>query len=75
VNLLNLFRPTRDNSLLEKADRTKCWWCGSSELTGEHKWKKTDIELIYPEGRYDKGNRPGLVTEDNNGNDIKRIKL
>lgn len=29
------------------SDKSKCWWCGSSELTGEHKMKKTELELLY----------------------------
>lgn len=28
-------------------DKSKCWWCGSSDLTGEHKMKKTELELLY----------------------------
>lgn len=26
---------------------TKCWWCGSSDLSREHKYKKTDIKFLY----------------------------
>lgn len=28
-------------------DKTICWWCGSEELTREHKSKKTEIEMLY----------------------------
>ncbi|WP_236970968.1 hypothetical protein [Membranihabitans marinus] len=28
-------------------DKTKCWWCGSRNLSREHKYKKTDLELLY----------------------------
>ena len=36
-------------------DKSSCWWCGSTDLSGEHKIKKTDLELLY--GRvYSKGN-------------------
>lgn len=28
-------------------DKSKCWWCGSTDLSGEHKIKKTDLELLY----------------------------
>lgn len=27
-------------------DRSKCWWCGSSDLSGEHKAKKTELEML-----------------------------
>jgi len=27
--------------------REICWWCGSAELSREHKYKKTDINLLY----------------------------
>jgi hypothetical protein len=28
-------------------DKSKCWWCGSKDLTSEHESKKTDLELLY----------------------------
>ncbi|AEI46818.1 hypothetical protein [Runella slithyformis] len=28
-------------------DKSKCWWCGSTDLTGEHKYKKTELEMLY----------------------------
>lgn len=28
-------------------DISKCWWCGSSDLSSEHKAKKTDVEMLY----------------------------
>lgn len=28
-------------------DKSKCWWCGSTDLSREHKIKKTDLELLY----------------------------
>lgn len=36
-------------------DRSKCWWCGSNDLTGEHKMKKTELEMLYGK-EYKKGN-------------------
>ncbi len=43
-------------SYLKKyVDKTKCWWCGSNELTGEHKMKKTELEMLYGKV-YPKGN-------------------
>jgi hypothetical protein len=36
-------------------DKSKCWWCGSTDLSREHKVKKTDLELLYGKV-YSKGN-------------------
>lgn len=36
-------------------DKSRCWWCGSTDLSGEHKIKKTDLELLYGKV-YSKGN-------------------
>lgn len=36
-------------------NKSICWWCGSNDLTGEHKSKKTDLELLYGKV-YPKGN-------------------
>lgn len=36
-------------------DKSRCWWCGSTDLTGEHKYKKTELELLY-EKVYGKNN-------------------
>ena len=42
--------------LKPRKDFSICWWCGSSDLTSEHKVKKTDIEMLYGK-TYRKGNR------------------
>ena len=36
-------------------DRSKCWWCGSNDPSGEHKMKKTELEMLYGKV-YQKGN-------------------
>jgi len=28
-------------------DVSHCWWCGGTNLSREHKFKKTDLELLY----------------------------
>ena len=28
-------------------NKSKCWWCGSNDLSGEHKMKKTELEMLY----------------------------
>lgn len=33
--------------LKKYSERTKCWWCGSDDLSGEHKMKKTELEMLY----------------------------
>lgn len=36
--------------ILKKKYQQSCWWCGSRELTGEHKFKKKDLERLYGKG-------------------------
>lgn len=28
-------------------NKQTCWWCGSSDLSREHKYKKTDVDSLY----------------------------
>lgn len=39
----------------------KCWWCGSTDLSREHKYKKTDLDLLYGKSIYPKNDRIGLM--------------
>lgn len=36
-------------------NKSKCWWCGSNDLSREHKFKKTELEMLYGKV-YKKGN-------------------
>ena len=36
--------------LSKKGNMNSCWWCGSTELTGEHKFKRKDLERLYGKG-------------------------
>lgn len=36
--------------LPKKENLNSCWWCGSAELTGEHKFKRKDLERLYGKG-------------------------
>jgi uncharacterized membrane protein YcgQ (UPF0703/DUF1980 family) len=63
------------------SDKTKCWWCGSNELTGEHKIKKTELEMLYGKV-YPKGNLINHIKykTESNGRNIqsstsKRVKF
>lgn len=31
-------------------EKKLCWWCSQASLTGEHKFKKTDLDKIYGKG-------------------------
>lgn len=38
-----------------------CWWCGSHNLTGEHKFKATDLTSIFGKWHETKGCSPILI--------------
>jgi len=38
----------------KKFDNLNCWWCGSNDLTKEHKAKNTDLKLLYGKTYNDK---------------------
>ena len=59
----------------------ECWWCQSTNLTREHKEKKTDVELLHG-NRYIDGNQIAHIkyrTENKptylQGSDSKRLKF
>jgi len=37
-------------AFINKENQRSCWWCGATELTGEHKFKKKDLERLYGKG-------------------------
>ncbi|KAA3596817.1 MAG: hypothetical protein DWQ06_14835 [Calditrichaeota bacterium] len=42
----------------------QCWWCGeTSNLSGEHKFKATDIRRLYGKGKFNKENMPYLIKD------------
>ena len=42
----------------------KCWWCGQIGNSGEHKFKKTDVNAEFGLTFQNKENRPQLITND-----------
>ena len=51
--------------LTQVKNKSVCWWCGGKELTGEHKFKKTDLEIVYRNNILNNGERIGIVKFDN----------
>ncbi|MFT6320064.1 MAG: hypothetical protein ACJAT4_000986 [Granulosicoccus sp.] len=41
-------------------DKTSCWWCGYKKLSGEHKSKKTSLEILYGKV-YGKNKRVSII--------------
>jgi hypothetical protein len=39
----------------------QCWWCGSADLSREHKYKKTDFELLYGKSEFPKGQQMAII--------------
>jgi hypothetical protein len=40
----------KSKEFLKKENPDSCWWCGATVLTGEHKFKKKDLERLYGKG-------------------------
>lgn len=45
-----------------------CWWCGSPAATQEHKFKRTDLERMWPVGD------PYLVHGDGTGDRLSKVR-
>ncbi len=51
-------------------DTSICWWCGSKDLSREHKFKKTDLDLLYGKSAYPKNKRIALIKHTTSSNPI-----
>ena len=52
-----------NRSILKRLNKPPaiCWWCGSKDLSKEHKFKKTDLDFLYGKSTCPKNERIALM--------------